>query len=197
MDLSDDELPLATVAKKLKEEDVLEESRRSFQRVLKVERKHLKKIDSILHANGFRRHEVPKDGNCFFSAAILNLDTTINIFELRTIICDHIHENEKDYKSFLSGPKPSCKKGLKKLRKPGSWSTALADCLPLALANLLQKNVLMFTSVGTILEFHPNIKIVEILRIKKAAHCDKLCLAHIRVPDKEHYDAVLSDELGG
>ena len=168
-------------------------SRKIHQRTLREEEAHTANVDRLLKCNGLKRSNVNKDGNCFFSAVALQMrySETLTHNDIRESACSHLLEYKSNYTSFFLGS--NFRKEVKKLRKNGAWSAELADCLPLAIANLTQKKVLIFTSVRTVLDIIPNlqIKVEERFIVSQ----DFLYLAHIRTPGREHYDAVFLDKV--
>ena len=150
------------------------------------EKKHEKSADHMIFANGAYRLKVPKDGDCFFASISSQLDQKIETRDLRNITCNHLLKFKSSYHSFLSGKDPKFEKSVKKIRKLGTWSGTLADALPLAMANLVQKQIIIFTSIKSTLAISPNLSIEPELQTERR----NLMLAHLRIPQREHYDAV-------
>lgn len=192
----DDDISLADFAKMLKAKDVavleekaVEESKKRHCKQRKRERLHERNVDRMLHANGLKRISVPKNGDCIFSAISLHTDPLVEQHRLRQFVCSHLQQNENLFRHFFPGTSASFQEQLLQLNKPGQWLSDLADAVPLAIANIIQKDVVIFTSVQTVLCIHPNVVLKPTVRV-----LGKACfLAHLRVPRHEHYDGVALD----
>ena len=191
---SDDDIPLAKVARKNRLGDVLRESKKSHNRCLEIDKLHTKLVDKLLHANNCKRIVVPSDGDCLFTAVLKSCSeysrSQEQIILLRKKVCDHLLQHSKEYRPFLTN-NVNFNKAIRKLRKQGKWIADLADALPMAFSNIFQVEIIIFTSVNTVLDVVPCMKIEPDSEIQ--AVCKKIILAHLRIPGREHYDAVICE----
>lgn len=151
----------------------------------KEEERHKNKVDKILNANGLQRIEIPQDGDCFFQAVcffICGLTTE----KLRQECFRHILTNIETYSPFLTGNQTVG--DFTGILKKGHWKNDCMDFLPLAVANIFQHNILIFSSKEhqSVLEVLPNLKVPAALPGCK----QPIILAYIAVPGREHFDSV-------
>ena len=204
MTSSDDDISLALVAKRLKvassDDDMSlalvrklqRKSEKAFNREFKENKHHEKALDRIILVNECVRVSVPKDGHCLMSAVLKQVcSNELNIKVMRGKISDHFLSNLNSYRAFL----PSgfnILKTIEKFRRPGYWNDELTDAVPLAIANLFQKNFIIDTSVKTVIEIQPNMQLLPLIKLPTR----NILLAHPRIPGRDHYDCVFHKSQG-
>lgn len=153
---------------------------------------HMKRLDQLLASNELKRESVPSDGNCLFEAVCQTLKTDKwNASVIRQTVCDHMLKHVGNYIQFLpkNGEQELSEQfrlEVEQLKEDGQWKTSLADCLPLAIANVLNRPLRIFSShlATPVYDIRPDI-----------GDCDfsdeYLYLAHVAVRNEEHYEAVL------
>ena len=78
----------------------------------------------------------------FFNAAVLHTPDSVTSQQLREEICSHLLSNESFYVEFLPEDSTKGTRGqifrdeVNSLKQKSHWSNDVADCLPLALANV-------------------------------------------------------------
>ena len=171
-----DEEPLAVVQRTL-----LNSMKESSRNAAITEAKL--RLTTLLASNILHIWPLSADGDCWLSAVIaqvteLNLDTTA----LRQCLCEHMTANIEHYSPLLQ--RGSCALLTQiELKKKGQWNSSLGDLVPFAIANFLQRNILIFSSEETspITPISPTLTEVQ----------DKdLAIARLAVPGFEHYDAL-------
>jgi hypothetical protein len=158
-----------------------------------IRRHHQQRLDNLLASNELRRVPIAADGDCFFASVITSLGLDKSAQDLRDKVCNHISQNFDNYVSFIpeidSSPVET-KQALfglacAELQKGGSWKVSLADCLPLAIANLYSCSVLIFSSDSQcpIYDIKPDL-CKEVLQMV-------IKIAYTAVAGEEHYDGVM------
>lgn len=112
--------------------------------------------------------------------------------ELRDCVCKHLRENFEVYKAFLTFDQSKTEeeqhieyKGkVQFLEGEGHWSNDLADSLPLAVLNVLDRTVKIYYSNRTNLVYE-----VQPSDTTHKGEKNVLNLAYLQVPGYEHYDA--------
>lgn len=154
----------------------LEEQKRQNEEHLR----HTKRLDRLLKCNCCKRIDIPKDGNCFFSAVSVHTNMTPQI--IREGVCTELDVNRDRYEDFVD--KVKYKDMIDQLNNIGTWNNQLADCLPAATSNFLQRKVKIFTSDFNCQVVNPD-------------HIDKgnkpVLLAYMKIKGKKHYDAVVPE----
>ena len=172
------------------------DSHRIYSLHLLAARLHNKRLNSLLEHNGLKRVPVAADGNCFFSAASLHL-IGHNHKSLREALCVHIENNKDLYTSVFQAVSDSDKRCLvslteiQQLRENGTWNSNVNDILPLALADLTNRRVKIFSSrVNT-----PHLDVTPTLKGPYASSIFKPIYLAFLVPrgQPEHYDGCLLD----
>ena len=142
------------------------------------------RLTTLLASNGLQIWPVSADGDCLLSAVIaqvpeLNLDSTA----LRQCLCEHITANIEHYSPFLQGGSCALLTQIERLKKRGQWNSDLGDLVPFAIANFLQRIILIFSSEETspITPISPTLTEVQ---------GKDLAIARLAVPGFEHYDAI-------
>ena len=150
-------------------------------------------LDKNLQDHCLRRIKVPAQGDCFFEAAKYAIPTCTTASELRRRLCNHIEQNSEEYAGFLLNlHKPADDETfvmeylqqIENLKCDGYWTNRVADFLPLALANVEKKKVIIYTcrEDQPVITVQPN--------ITEASTEDVIMLAYISIPNTlEHYDA--------
>ena len=151
---------------------------------------HLKRLDNLLISNNLKRFPIVRDGNCYINAVLCQLKIhDADPQHLRNLICDHISEYKHEYLGFLkddvSESSEKFDKEVTMLRNDGHWSMQLADCMPLATANVLQQPIKVFKStfVAPINEIEPSL-----VTSLNPVTSDPICLAYTCIRGHEHYD---------
>ena len=170
-----DEKPLAVVQR------TLLDSREESSRNASITEAKLR-LTTLLASNGI--WPVSADGDCLLSAVIaqvpeLNHDTTA----LRQCLCEHIIANVEHYSPFLQGGPCALLAQIELLKKKGQWNSDLGDLVPFAIANFLQRNILIFSIEETspITTVSPTLTRVQ---------GKDLAIVRLAVPGFEHYDAI-------
>lgn len=150
-------------------------------------RLHTKTLNSVLAANKMKRVPIYGDGDCFFNAALLHVDSFSDAVSLRHTLCDHMEENLHAYMSFTAcdDVNKECMnfvEELRDLRQTGTWGTQANDLLLLAFANVTVRRVKIFCSRKQ----QPVIDVQPTLTGSDIFH--PIYLAFIAVPGSEHYD---------
>lgn len=149
---------------------------------------HLSRLDMLLSSNGLKRVHIQGDGDCFFNAIRCQLTDDLSTKDLRSNVCQHLLDNMQHYLAFLicqDGEEPIevYRKQVEILRQSGNWKERLADCLPLAFANMYQRPIRIFSSNTT----NPVFDVKPTMGI-----CSDECirLAYIEIPGSEHYEGI-------
>ena len=155
-----------------------------FQR--KVEQ-HERCVDKQLAANGCQRIKVKKDGDCFFTAVCMQLDSasTITPEVLRQKVSSHLLQYEEKYSQFLTqNDKIKYRYHARKIASLGVWASEVGDLVPLAAADVLKRTLNIFSSCWkTCKQITPEEHVTP-------TASKSISLAHITVNNIEHYDCV-------
>lgn len=166
----DDDVPLS----------LLKHSQRELQQEME-HKQHCKKLSKLLKANQLKKIDMPQDGDCIFSA--ISYHTGCNAKLIRLMCSKHITENVTHYNPFTE----LLPESLHDLTKMGNWNTDLGDIVLLAIANMLQRNIIIFSSRLSVIEIRPTLALVPVLNLKYGS---RLLLAHLAIQGHEHYDVV-------
>ena len=125
---------------------------------------HVERLDNLLASNGFKRVKIQEDGDCFFNALRYQLNEEISLDSLRNQVCDHLEQNKQHYLEFIEFKEGDDQlavftQQVEIFRLSGQWKQGLGDCLPLSVANLLQRPIKIFTSKIScpVIDISPNI----------------------------------------
>ena len=134
-------------------------------------------------------HHIPRDGNCIYNAVchqVRNTYPTLTGQSLREIVCNHLIENDFYYKNFIVlNPSESFQQMITcQLKRSRAWNNSLGDLLPLAIANLFQCKLKIF-STGQI----PIIKVQPSLPHCYMHHPGTIQLVRYADHGCEHYDS--------
>ena len=156
---------------------------------------HERSLDTLLNSNGLRRKTIEGDGNCFFSAVREVTPNFESPHQVRKAVVDHLQINKAEYISFLSN---TSNKGSHRelqeiydsqvefLKGDRHWSTELCDLLPLAIANMMGREVIIYSS-------NRNNQLIEIQPTLTEVRSEEvLTLAYIALKGYEHYDICIS-----
>lgn len=156
---------------------------------------HVRSVDTLLNSNGLRRKTIEGDGNCFFSAVKEATSNFESPQEVRKAVVNHLQINKEEYISFLTNVNKESHHNLQEiyddqvefLKEEGHWSTELCDLLPLAIANMMGREVIIYSSNRNhqLIEIHPTLTEVRSKEV--------LTLAYIALKGFEHYDICISD----
>lgn len=160
---------------------------------------HTARLDNLLISNGLRREKIYPDGNCFNNAVLLQVKDITDITDsssLRAKIVEHLRDNRSHYKHFLNFPSHASDEDkdmiyneyLDDLKQCGHWNLDLADCMPLAIANIFQRIVRIYSSKIS----NPVCDIKPDLLESDQSSGKIINLALIAITGKEHYDGVKS-----
>ena len=151
---------------------------------------HTKRLDNLLQSKELTRIPILGNGNCFFSAVIESTSDFWSSEEnLRGQLCMHLSEHRNNYISFLPSRGTTEEENVteyheqvSKLQISGNWNCSLADCFPLALANMTKSLVRIYSSaIATpCYDVNPDMVEIEGNRI--------ICLAHMAIRGEEHYE---------
>lgn len=96
---------------------------------------------------------VAPDGNCFFAAVLTSLQGESDPQSLRDQTCKHLIDNCENYMGFLMNDEVNKMDRLSlfqlevnKMSETGNWKSPIGDCLPLAIANMMERPVRIFSS---------------------------------------------------
>ncbi|MES9881873.1 MAG: hypothetical protein ABW185_13425 [Sedimenticola sp.] len=152
-----------------------------------ISKYHVQRLDNLLASNGLKRNSVKSDGNCFFKAVGKSSNPDNSPDDVRHEVVDHIALNREHYIGYVDSADGSFDDMLLELRTDGHWNTSLADCLPLAVANLYQCCIRIYSSEieNPIQDIHPDIN------VEGVQTNDSINVARIAIRGKEHYDRVI------
>ena len=137
---------------------------------------------------------MPADGNCFFKAILAQLkDKTLDIGTLRSHVNQHLLANEDHYIGFLAQKYDTnatdtssvYREKVEQLAMDGIWNLELSDVIPLAIANIYNRHIIIYSSRLA----NPIINIEPDLNNGTMSSDDPLVLAYLAVPSYEHYDS--------
>ena len=164
----EDDLPLS----------VIKDSQKSHDLQKNEQKKHKKKLLKILRANATKLIEVPEDGDCIFTA--VSYFTQVSKTVIKEICYKHISQKIEHYQPFTSNLTTD---HIAKMNK--HWNTEMGDVVLLAIANITQSPIKVFSSKLLALDIRPT------LSMAPAVHCNgNILLGHTAVPGREHYDVV-------
>ena len=151
---------------------------------------HTKCLGNLLESNELTRIPMQGNGNCFFSAVIESTSDFWSSEEnLRGQLCRHLSKHRHNYIFFLPSRGTPEEENVteyheqvSKLQISGNWNCSLADCFPLALANMTKSLVRIYSSATSTpcYDVTPDMVDTEGNRI--------ICLAHMAIRGEEHYD---------
>ncbi len=154
--------------------------------------KHQKKLDKILHVNGYKRISVPSQGDCFFVSTMMQMqydsqDDGVEV--LRDLCSKHIRNNKMKYQPWIGHTKEEdFQEWLTALATKGLWNNALMDLMPYVISNMFQCTLLVFRSTND----NPYEKVVPTLPLSHATDSIfKLKKSHVILAYNqgiEHYD---------
>ena len=160
-------------------EEVQQASAQEFVRRQIDQEDHQKRLGDILQVNNLTLIDVPRDGNCFFSAVFMQLPpgNFASAQDLRLKVLDHICTEQERYSAFNT-----CL-NYHQWASESHWNSDLGDLMPYATANLLGCTVQIFSShsqrsVYTINSTTPHLQSSVVIR-----------LAHNAALGFEHYSA--------
>ena len=151
-----------------------------------IDQYHEKRLDNLLACNGFERLKVAADGDCFFNSVKCQLEETITVESMRKRLGTHMSDNKTHYSQFLrvdEKGKPDYDQMINDIKSEGVWKVELADCLPLAVANLFAVPLKIFCSrISTpVYDIRPDLVIPE---------GSPIILAYSAMHGREHFDSV-------
>lgn len=170
-------------------------SKKELKKKSIVKAHHQRKLRNLLKSNGLTSVSVPSDGDCLLSATIHQLrknhQDAPDINELRENMCNHMMEHKAHYVHYMSLSEENYnisqefENEVNSLRKPGNWSTALGDIMPLVIANIIKKPLRLFTSIQgyPILDIYPDMH-PDVSRDRD----NTLLYAYTATPKTEHFD---------
>jgi hypothetical protein len=166
------------------------ESLEEAQRKKIEERRHKQKLDNILHSNDLTRVPVMADGDCLLKSVLINSGEKLTLDELRTLVCDHLITYKENYMYVVSDTGGEDVRNqifenmVDDLRKPGHWNNVVGDCVPLAICNILRKNIRIFSSNSSkaVHDISPD--------INEVTSDEHICVAYVDI--EQHYDSVIS-----
>ena len=164
-----------------------------FLSVCDVKIAHRQRLACLLDFNGLEEVHVPADGNCLFAstlALVKQNNLQLTSANLREIVCDHMAEYPEQFEPFISG---NYNQKVSEMRKEGHWNTELADATPLALANLFQARVMIYSSTPG----WPLRTVIPQLTDSTHPHVNKdtfLLYSYLDIPEFQHYNALLMSQ---
>ena len=189
---SDDSIVLEESAENIQIKVVNNVSRRESRINQMIKQFHIKRLDNLLSSNEMKRIAIYPDGNCFFEAFLKTCDEAdefkIDLF--RNDVCDHISSNKKKYLGFRTGLEKrqmiELVKDIHNLRQSGIWNNDIADCIPLAVANMFKCRIQIFSSST----LSPVYEVCPSLNESATKEMPLIPLAYLAVPGEEHYSKV-------
>jgi len=171
---------------------IVELSRRQHQARQISEQYHIHRLDKLLASNGCKRVPVYADGDCLIKAVLNQLtDQTYTVDEMRTKISNHLLDNLHHYSGFIKldenlsedDQMDLMSRHAKQLEDNGHWQSDYADFVPLCLANILHRQIRIYSSrvFSPIFDIEPDLV---------TATGETLMLAHLATRGTEHYDSV-------
>ncbi len=127
------------------------------------------------------------DGNCFFHAVLISTGETSDVDALRKRVCDHMKSHKDTYTGYLTTQDhkedDAFEREIQQLSESGSWKGTLADCLPMAVANMYGKTVQIYSSNTTtpVQDVLPDISLSEVISNVP------ITLAYLSVRGEEHF----------
>ncbi|XP_052075475.1 uncharacterized protein LOC127712922 [Mytilus californianus] len=157
---------------------------------------HTIRLDNLLLSNGLKRIPTIADGNCFLSAVVKHISSEghdMNVQILREKLVDHMSREDYHYKRFISFDHETTVEGqnqkfdslLQDFSIDGHWNNELADFMPLALANMYNRPLRIYSSMvsNSVYDIIPDLQDTE--------HSQEyIKVALIAIKGQEHYDAV-------
>ena len=191
---SDDSIVLEESAENIQIKVVKDVSRRESRINQMIKQFHIKRLDNLLSSNEMKRIAIYPNGNCFFEAFLKTCDEAdefkIDLF--RNDVCDHISSNKKKYLGFRTGLEKRQMiehvKDIHNLRQSGIWNNDIADCIPLAVANMFKCRIQIFSSST----LSPVYEVCPSLNESATKEMPLIPLAYLAVPGEEHYDGIIS-----
>lgn len=188
---SDDDITLA----ELKHQSILR-----VKAEKKLKKQHKIKLDKLLESNGLVRKSIPEDGDCFFNATLEQVRDIPHLSrlytsaeELRQSVCNHMSKERNHYISYLEltslddeqSVPCEIEQAINFLRIPGHWATELADLIPLAICNVLNAKVRIYSSISG----YPIIDVEPDMGNTNDNDRVQLLYAYIAIPNYEHFDS--------
>lgn len=155
---------------------------------------HYNKLQSILSVNNLTLKRVYPDGNCLFSSTIelvKEANPNLTVQKLRQIVSDHMLEYAVEYSPFMSVKcKESYKDTVIQIAQPGTWSSDISDAIPLAISNLFQERMIIYSSreEQAYITVEPTLALSQSVNVNRTPF---LQYAYLAVTNCEHYDPVI------
>lgn len=169
------------------------------------EAEHTLRLDKLLKEHHLVRLQVPGDGNCMFNATAIQIGS--NAETVRERICKHLETEPENYKKIMpvssdtvipvsiETESESYKKiipvssdtyqsQVNKLRTIGHWNADIADLIPMALADVFQRNIMIYSSNidNPVVHIHPTNGTPTV------NSASPLMYSLLSIPGHEHYD---------
>ena len=144
---------------------------------------HMARLRQLTSDHGMKEMEVPRDGNCFFEATACQIpETTASL--IRQKVCEFLRKNKSD--PLITGyiEKENFDNELLQLMQEGKWNLNVMDLLPLAIANLFERKVVIFSSDPDVCV--QNIAVDE--NVTQPNKSSPLCYVFYAIPGHEHYN---------
>jgi hypothetical protein len=161
-----------------------------------VKEYHTLRLDNLLLSNGLKRIPVQADGNCFLSAVVKYLsdnEKDIDVAALRRKLVEHMRSEKAHYKNFVAFDKEMTEEEkdikfdhlLQDLSVDGHWNMELADCMPLAIANLYKRPIRIYSSMvsNSVYDIYPDLQDAD-------NSLEFIKVALFAITGQEHYEAV-------
>ena len=206
---SDSDLPLKTIqsrTKKKKMSKALSKALRLSKRMhkkLDMEKKiHEEQLERTIKANNLILSKTPEDGDCFFVSVLKQIYELsdpdicrVAVEEIRFCLAEHIKKYLDKYRPFITNSLE-----IDALKTCGKWDQETCDLVPTVLATMLQKKIVIFTSIKEkpILHllplFHLDWKeqfgLCEFAAKEKPVQPSNILLAFPATHGHEHYDVL-------
>lgn len=162
------------------------------EKLQKETEEHQHQLNRILNVNSCKiACDTCQDGDCFIVSILhlLNRPTdkeTVTV--MRKTISDHLLYHESYYKPFFSASKRQYQQLARDVQKTGHWTSMVNDAVPLAVSNILQRKIRIFTSM----RIQPSISIDPSLEPQSDCTSlitgeNPLLLGYLAVPKHQHY----------
>ena len=174
-------------------EKAREESIALYKNLQNEVTEHRARIESLLGVNGCRiSADVPSDGDCFVTSILHQLEQTITVTQRREIISFHLLWNEPYYMPFFGDKmgQQQYRKLAEEVTEKGAWTSLINDALPVAVSNILQRKIRIFTSQKNqpCISIDPSLMPqCEDFKLTVRTEEDPVLLAYLVIPKKEHY----------
>ena len=157
---------------------------------------HIRRLNHLLTSNNFTQIQSEPDGDCFFNAVRCQITTEdYTASNLRAYVCDHLLHNENNYIEFLhftddlstEQKSQAYAEKVKVIETAGIWNQDIADIVPMAVANLFNAQITIFSSRVN----NPIINIEPTMGMPTDVQRQPFMLSYLAMRGFEHYDCII------